>query len=412
MIHKLETIIIGGSQAGLATSYHLKQRAIEHLVLEAAPQSGYAWYSDRWDSFTLLTPNWAFLLPGAEYQGNEPDGFMARDEIVTRLVDYPQRFNLPVQYNARVTAVEPDEIGGGYFVTSQDTCWQSHNVVIATGLYQHAKIPPYSAEISPRILQLHSGQYRNPQTLPPGAVLIAGSAQSGCQIAEELYQHGRQVYLCTGTTGRVPRRYRGKDVYEWMLLVGLLDRTVDDLPSPHAKFSGNPHVSGRDGGRTLNMHQFARDGVHLLGRLLRIVDHQALLGADLKENLAKADQFEADLVKKIDQYIEQHGLDAPPEKLPELRDGYDTLEITTLDLHAAGITTIIWALGYNFDFSMVKLPVFDPIGFPIQNRGVTKYPGLTFMGLPWLYKYKSGHLLGMGEDAEYIASVISAKDHG
>lgn len=412
MNQKLETIIIGGSQAGLATSYYLKQRAREHLVLEAATQPGNAWRSDRWDSFTLLTPNWSFLLPGASYQGNDPDGFMARDEIVTRMEDYPQRFNLPVQYNTRVIAVESDDTGGGYIVTSQDTCWQAYNVVIATGLFQQAKIPPYNVGVSSQILQLHSGQYRNPQTLPPGGVLVVGSAQSGCQIAEELYQHGRQVYLCTGTTGRVPRRYRGKDVYEWMLLVGLLDRTVNELPSPQAKFAGNPHVSGRDGGRTLNLHQFARDGVHLLGRLLHIDDHMALLRADLKENLAKADQFEADLVKKIDQYIELHRLDVPSEKLPELRDGFNTPEITNLDLHASGITIIIWALGYNFDFSMVKLPVLDLFGFPVQNRGVTGYPGLTFMGLPWLHKYKSGHLFGMGEDAEYIASVISSREHG
>ena len=280
--------------------------------------------------------------------------------------------------------------------------------MIATGLYQHPKKPSFSKELSPRILQLHSGEYRNPQSLPDGAVLVVGSAQSGCQIAEELYLSGRKVYLCVGSAGRVPRRYRGKDIYEWMLLIGLLDRTVDKLPSPAARFAGNPHVSGKDGGRILNLHQFFRDGVTLLGHILNGRDNTIQLSNDLKENLAKADKFETDLVKQIDEYIEKNGLKIPPEKLPELRDGYNAEEITELDLNAAGITTIIWAMGYDFDFSLIKMPITDGFGYPIQKRGVTDYPGLYFVGLPWLYKYKSGHLLGIGEDADYIASMIAA----
>ena len=242
-----------------------------------------------------------------------------------------------------------------------------------------------------------------------GAVLVVGSAQSGCQIAEELYLSGRKVYLCVGSAGRVPRRYRGKDIYEWMLLIGLLDRTVDKLPSPAARFAGNPHVSGKDGGRTLNLHQFFRDGVILLGHIQNGRGNTIQLSNDLKENLAKADKFETDLVKQIDEYIEKNGLKIPPEKLPELRDGYNAEEITELDLNAAGITTIIWAMGYDFDFSLIKMPITDGFGYPIQKRGVTDYPGLFFVGLPWLYKYKSGHLLGIGEDADYIASMIAAR---
>ncbi|MDO8531018.1 MAG: FAD-dependent oxidoreductase [Dehalococcoidia bacterium] len=409
MGQSIETIIIGGGQAGLSTSYHLAQRGCEHIVLEQAAQAGNAWRNGRWDSFTLLTPNWSFRLPGAEYHGNAPDGFMARDDIVACFEQYVERFHLPVRYGVRVTSVVRKADGKGYLVRTEETAWEAQHVVMATGLFQQPKIPSCRTDLSARITQLDSGKYRNPQALPPGAVLVVGSAQSGCQIAEELYQNGRRVYLCVGGAGRVPRRYRGKDVYEWLHLSGFLDRTADKLPSPKAKFTGNPHVSGRDGGRALNLHQFARDGVVLLGRLQGARDNTIWLADDLKDSLAKADKFEAEVVKLTDNFIAQNGLNAPPENLPQLRDGYDADAITKLDLHSVGITTIIWAMGYVFDFSLVKLPIFDSDGYPVQKRGVTDYPGLFFIGLPWLYKQKSGLLIGVGEDADFIASAIAAR---
>jgi putative flavoprotein involved in K+ transport len=244
--------------------------------------------------------------------------------------------------------------------------------------------------------------------LPDGDVLVVGSAQSGCQIAEELYQKGRKVYLCVGSAGRVPRRYRGKDVYEWLNLSGFLDRTVDKLPSPKAKFAGNPHISGKDGGKTLNLHKFARDGVQLLGRLQSITDEKIWFAQDLKENLIKADKFEEEIVKIIDTFIIRTGITTPQEQLPVFGDGFIQKEVTEINLKSSRISTIIWANGYNFDFSLVKLPVRDGDGFPIQNRGVTAFPGLYFIGLPWLNKQKSGLLLGVGESAEYIASVIAS----
>ena len=407
MAQQIETIIVGGGQAGLATSYYLARRGREHVVLERASQAGNVWRNDRWDSFTLLTPNWSFRLAGAEYEGNAPDGFMAREEIVARFERYVEQFHLPVQYRVQVNSVEQKAETQGYLVRTEETVWEARNVVMATGLFQQPKIPPFSADLSARITQLPSGQYRNPQALPPGAVLVVGSAQSGCQIAEELYQSGRKVYLCVGSAGRVPRRYRGKDVFEWMLLSGFLDQMVDKLPSPRAKFAGNPHVTGRDGGRTLNLHQFARDGMVLLGHLQGAREGTIWLADDLKANLAKADQVAAEIVELIDSYIAQTGLHAPPENLPKLRDGYDAEEITELSLQSADITTIIWAIGYRFDFSLVKLPIFDSDGYPVQKRGVTNYPGLFFVGLPWLHKQKSGLLFGVGEDADFLASAIA-----
>jgi len=407
MTEKIETLIIGGGQGGLATSYYLQQMGRENIVLEKAAQAGNVWRKDRWDSFTLLTPNWAFCLPGAEYQGTEPDGYMLKDEIVRRFEQYVERFDLPVHTNETVTKLEKDEGGLGYLVTTEDLCYRANNVVVATGLYQQPKIPMFSQNLPPEILQLHSGAYRNSSQLPQGAVLVVGSGQSGCQIAEELYQSGRKVYLSIGKSGRVPRRYRGKDVYRWMQIVGVLDQTVDQLPSPLAKFEANPHVSGRGGGHSLNLHQFARNGVVLLGHIKGVEGQKIGFNPDRNESLAKSDDFETKLIKRIDGFIEKQALNAPLESLPAMKDGFETAETTGLDVKKAGITSIIWANGYQFDFSMVKLPIFDGNGYPIQTRGVTSFPGIYFVGLPWLYKFKSGHLVGVAEDAEYVAEAIA-----
>lgn len=407
MSEKFETIIIGGGQAGLATGYFLSQKSRDHIILEQAAQAGNAWRNDRWDSFTLVTPNWTFHLPGAEYDGSQPDGYMGREEIVARFEQYIDRCHLPVRYQAQAKAVEGKADGQGFRVEVQEAVLEAKNVVVATGLFQRPKMPSFSANLPVKITQLHSGHYRNPAVLPPGAVLVVGSAQSGCQIAEELYQSGRKVFLCVGSAGRAPRRYRGKDIFEWLYLTGFFDRTVDKLPSPKAKFAGNPHATGRDGGHTLNLHQFSRDGVTLLGRIQGATGSSIYLANDLKESLAKVDQFEAEIVKLVDNFILQKGLEVPQETLAALRDGYATEEITELDLQAVGITTIIWAMGYSFDFNYVKHPIFDSDGYPIQTRGVTELPGLYFVGLPWLTKYKSGLLVGVGEDAEFVASAIA-----
>jgi len=407
MSERVQTVIIGGGQAGLATSYWLTQHGHEHIILEQAAQAANAWRNDRWDSFTLVTPNWATRMPGAESPGADPNGYMPRDELVAYFEQYIERFQLPVRYNTRVASVEQN--GAGYVVRTDNGTLSAKNVVVATGLFQRPKIPAFNAQIDAGFTQLHSGAYRNPRSIPPGAVLVVGSAQSGCQIAEELCQNGRRVYLCTGSAPRFPRHYRGKDAYEWASLSGFLDRTPDRLPSPRARFAGNPQLSGKDGGHALNLHQFARDGVTLLGRIANAAEHTITLAPDLKENLAKSDGAEANFCKLVDGYVAQKGLDAPREELPQLRDGYNAPEIRELDLKAAGITTIVWAMGYGFDFSLVRPPTFDSDGFPVQQRGVTAYAGLYFVGMPWLYKQKSGLLIGVGEDAEHIAAHIAAR---
>ncbi len=409
MAEKVETIIIGGGQAGLATSYYLCEAGKEHLILEKGAQAAPVWQQERWDSFTLVTPNWAVRLPGAEYRGAYPDSFMPRREIATYFQRYAAEFQLPLQYNTEVLSVDQDPSGKGYRVKTRNAEYEALNVVIATGLFQKPKIPAFSSNLPERILQLPSGRYRNPQSLPAGAVLVVGSAQSGGQIAEELYQNGRTVYLCVGSAGRSPRRYRGQDIWKWLELTGFLNRTVDQLPFPKAKFVAPPHLSGAKGGHTINLHQFARDGVVLLGHLQDAADGKIMLAPDLMDNLARADKFEADQVKLIDAFIERSGITAPQETLPGLRDGYEARVISELDLQAAGITSVIWATGYTFDFGWAKPARLDADGYPVQQRGVTDCPGLYFVGLPWMSTLKSAMLMGVGEHAAYIASQLAAQ---
>ena len=405
-VEQIETVIVGGGQAGLATSYWLKQHGREHIVLEKAGQPAHAW-RQRWDSFTLVTPNWMFRLPGAEYNGHEPAGFMPRNEIIATLEHYVAGNALPVSFGADVTSVERLAGRPSYLVRTQEAVFETENVVVATGLFQRAKIPAFAAALPSDVEQLSSEQYRNPTGLPPGAVLVVGSGQSGCQIAEELRKSGRRVFLSVGTCGRAPRRYRGKDIFDWLELIRFLDRPPSALPSPKARFAANPHVSGAGGGHDLNLHQFARDGITLLGHLRGATDERIGLALDLHDSLAKVDQFEAQLLSLIDGAIDRNGIDAPVEERYALRYGYDQQQIAEVDIEAAGISSVIWAAGYRFDFGLVKLPVTDGDGFPLQQRGVTAYPGLYFVGLPYLNTQKSGLLVGVGDDAAFIAEHIA-----
>ncbi len=408
MSEKINTVVIGGGQAGLSISYYLTQQDREHVVLEKN-RIGERWRSRRWDSFTLVTPNWQMQLPGFPYDGDNPDGYLSREEIVRYLEDYAALFNPPIRLGVEATSAESNSNGDGYKIETSAGVLEALNVVVATGTFQKPSIPEYSQNISPQIVQIHSSQYQNPDALPPGAVLVVGSGQSGCQIAEELNQNGRKVYLCTSSVGRAPRRYRGKDFVEWFVKMGIADDTVDDLDSPAERFSPNPHVTGKDGGHTINLHQFVRDGVTLLGRLKNANRSEIELEDDLMDNLSAADQFASELKKGIDKFIEKAGIDAPEENHKELNDGYDCEVITELDLESEDISSIVWAVGYNFDFSWIKFPIFDEFGYPIQKRGVTEQPGLYFLGLHWLHTIKSGLFAGVGDDAAYIAEHIANK---
>jgi putative flavoprotein involved in K+ transport len=413
MPEQIEAVVIGGGQAGLAISYYLTQQGRPHVVLEQAPQIVPAWRHGRWDSFTLVTPNWTVRLPGFPYQGGDPDGFMPCADVVRHLEQYAASFQAPVRCGVQVTAVDPARSGQRYLVSTADgVTYAAATAVVATGSFQFPKPALFSGALPPEIIQLHSSHYRNPSTLPPGAVLVVGSADSGCQIAEELNESGRRVYLCVGRAGRRPRRYRGKDFMFWVVTLGRVEQTADQLPSPSARFEANPQLSGKDGGHTLNLHQFARDGVVLLGRLMGVDGHRIALAPDLQENLANADQASEDFKQGVDEFVRRTGMDVRepgPDPVDEVRSDAGRHAPAALDLKAAGITTVIWAAGYGFDYSWVHLPVCDAYGFPVQQRGVTRFPGLYFLGMNFLYNRKSGILLGVGEDAAHIAAAIAAR---
>ena len=413
MPEQIEVVVIGGGQAGLAISYYLTQQGRPHVVLEQAPQIAPAWRHGRWDSFTLVTPNWTVQLPGFPYQGSDPDGFMPRADVVRHLEQYAASFQAPVRCGVQVTAVDPARDGQGYRVsTADDATYAAATVVVATGSFQFPKPAPFRGALPPELLQLHSSHYRNPSTLPPGAVLVVGSADSGCQIAEELHESGRRVYLCVGRAMRRPRRYRGKDSMFWAVTLGRLEQTADQLPSPSARFAANPQLSGKYGGHTINPHQFARNGVTLLGRLVGVEGHCITLAPDLPENLANADQASEDFKHGVDEFVRKTGMNVPepePDPVDEVRSDAGRHAPAALDLKTAGITTVIWATGYGFDYSWVHLPVFDGYGFPVQQRGVTRFSGLYFLGMNYLYNRKSGILLGVGEDAAHIADAIAAR---
>lgn len=405
MTEHVQTIIVGAGQAGLAAGYCLAQRGREALLLEQASRPGSAWQDQRWDSFTLVTPNWSVRLPGAEYQGSQPYGFMNRAELAAHFDAYAGRIRQPLRCGVSVRSVELEY--GGYRVRAEGEEWIADNVIIATGFFQHSKIPAFAVGLPPEIVQIPAEKYRSPQALPPGAVLVVGTGQTGSQIADELYKAGRKVYLCVGSTGRLPRRYRGNDIFDWLIKIGFMSRTADTLPTYQARFMSTAHLTGKDGGRTLNLHQFYRDGVMLLGHLRGHEDGRLRLEADLMESLARTDELEANTLKQIDEYIAGSGLEAPEDSVPILRDGYSSPVMAEVNLKSAGITSVVWALGNTFDYSLVKLPVFDFAGFPI-TRHCAAHPGLYFIGMPWLTARKSGFLVGVGEDAAMIADQISS----
>lgn len=404
---RIETVVIGAGQAGLAISYHLTRAGCAHIVLEKAVLPANAWRHQRWDSFTLVTPNFQVRMPGAEYDGPEPYGFMSRAQVIEYLETYAARFQLPVRCAVEVRSVEP--LHGEYHVVTSAGAVRAANVVVATGLYQAPKIPRFGSALPPGIRQLHSMQYRNPAALPSGAILVVGTGQSGAQIAEELYQSGRKVFLSIGSAGRVPRRYRGRDINDWLTRVGLFDTKVQELKSPADKFAAHPQISGKNGGQSLNLHRFAHDGVQLLGHARGCSGGQVLIAPDLHATLGKVDQFEIDTLRMIDKYIANTGLSALADSVPQLRDGYEQPQITSLDLDAHGISCVLWATGYSFDFRFVRLPVADADGYPVQDRGVTPFAGLYFLGMPWLYSRRSGLLFGVGDDAAFLAERVAAR---
>ena len=405
-----EVIIIGAGQGGLCTSYRLSSHGIEHAVLERG-ELGDSWSKRRWDSFTLVTPNWTIRLPGAEYRGPDPDGFMRRDDFAAYLARWAEGFGCPIRTGVAATGIRPGG-NGRLRVATTDGPLEAPVVVVATGTMQAPRRPGMAELVPRRIRQLDAETYRNPLDLAPGAVLVVGSGQTGGQIADELHLSGRRVLLSAGGAGRVPRRYRGRDCVAWLAELGFFDRTPDMLDSPAQRFRAEVQASGRDGGRTISLHRFHRDGVELLGKLVAVDGETAHFADDLQRNMENADKFSRMFQDGVDAHVERQGIDAPPPTTEELdgeppQGGWSVPHRRSIDFLEENVTTIVWATGFSYDFSWIDFPVLDGMGYPVTDRGATSVPGLYFMGLNWMVTRKSGLLYGVGDDARPVAAHIA-----
>ncbi|MGH3078775.1 MAG: flavin-containing monooxygenase [Gaiellaceae bacterium] len=405
MAERVETVVVGAGQAGLATSYFLSAHGRDHVVLERG-RVGETWRSERWDGFFLNTPRWTQQLPGFEYAGDDPDGFAPLAEVIEYVEGYARSFGAPIREGVVVKALRPRD--GGYVVETSAGELEADNAVVATGAFQRPTPPAPGAESATVILQLHTSAYRRPDQLPDGAVLVVGSGQSGCQIADELLDADREVHLSVGRCPWLPRRYRGRDILHWLLVTGVLDETVNELPSPGARLGCNPPVSGNDRGHDCHPRWLERRGASLVGRVARIDGSRVSFEPGLGENLAFGNAFVADLERMIDEHVAHEGLDAPaPEELPEAPP--PPVEAAELDLAAAGVTSILWASGFRPDYSWIELPLVDGDGWAVQERGVTRHPGLYVVGLNWLHKRKSALFCGVGEDAAHVVAHLSGR---
>jgi putative flavoprotein involved in K+ transport len=399
-------VVVGAGQAGLSVSYCLKELGIGHLVLEKS-RIGSSWRSERWDTFCLVTPNWQCLLPGHPYAGDDPHGFMKKDAIVAYLDSYVASFEPPVREGVEVGSVTRGAGGGGFEVETSGGRMTADHVIVATGGYHTPRIPGAGRALSPDIVQVHSAAYRNPESLPEGEVLVVGTGQSGCQIAEDLHLAGRKVHLCVGPAPRCARRYRGRDVVEWLHLMGYYDLPYDAHPNKDTvRDRANHYVTGRDGGHDIDLRQFALEGMRLYGPLRSIRGDVLELAPGLTRNLDEADDVYRSINRSIDDFIAKRGLEAPVEA-PYSAVWHPPEEVASVDCRAAGIRSVVWSTGFTTDFGWIKLPAFDGDGQPVHQRGVTAVDGLFFIGLQWLHTWGSGRFAGVGTDARHIAARIA-----
>lgn len=412
MTERYPVVVIGGGQAGLSVSYYLTARRIRHIVLEQARIAD-AWRTKRWDSFCLVTPNWQCRLPDFPYAGPDPDGFMSKHEIVAYIEAFAASFRAPVREGVSVLKVSRTR--DGYWLETTNGRILAGQVVVAVGAYHHPLLPEGAHGIPGDILQLHSSEYTNPEALPPGAVFVGGSGQSGCQIAEDLHRAGRKVHLCLGDAPRSPRKYRGKDVVAWLDELKYYDTPIDAHPDVDmVRDKTNHYLTGRDGGREIDLRVFAAEGMQLYGFLESVTGRTLSFAPDVEARLDAADATYNGIRALIDKYIAEHGLKAPSEP-PYVPPWQPSTSPTQLNLRDAGITSIIWCFGFRPDFSFIEVPVFDQRGYPRYQRGVTQSLGLYFIGLPWLHTWGSGRFAGVAADAQYlcdqIAVVLARRDH-
>jgi putative flavoprotein involved in K+ transport len=400
---QIDTLIVGGGQAGLAMSAHLSARGLSHLVLERY-RIAERWRSERWDSLVANGPAWHDRFPILDFPDLEPHVFAPKERIADYFEQVAKQIKAPVRCGVEVTEVTPE--ADGYQVKTSQGVIKARNVVVATGPFQKPLIPAAVPEGS--IVQVHSSGYKNPAQLPQGAVLVVGAGASGSQIADELLRAGRKVYLSVGPHDRPPIRYRGKDFCWWLGVLGHWDAKTRRPGMEHVTIA----VSGAHGGRTVDFREFAARGMTLLGRVGDYRDGILQISGDLRANIEGGDRHYLATLNEADAYATAQGLDLPEE--PEARliapmPDCVIKPLRELDLAASGITSIVWATGFKSDYSWLQVDAFDDQGRPAHRRGVTETVGLYFLGLPWLASRASPFIWGVWRDAEYLAEQIAAK---
>ncbi|MCD1270014.1 MSMEG_0569 family flavin-dependent oxidoreductase [Microbacterium sp. MEC084] len=397
------TVIVGAGQAGLSVSKLLVDRGIPHVVIER-DEIAHEWRDGRWDNFTLVTPNWHCSLPDYPYDGDDPDGFMQRDEVYAWVRRYADSFDAPVIEGVTVTRVSTHPTSGFLVETTAGTV-TADSVVAAVGGYHVPVLPEWAGAVPPRILQVHSHEYRSASQLPAGDVLVVGTGQSGTQIAEDLHLEGRRVHLAAGRAPRVARFYRGRDCMTWLAEMGVYDIPVSTAGLAKRE-STNHYVTGRDGGRDIDLRAFAQEGMQLYGRAIGVDADGILFGGNLAADLDYADSVAESIKNDIDAYIAREGIEAPTEERyspvwappPDAPDRLDFAELSA----------IVWSIGFRADWSWIDLDVFDPEGHPAHTRGETSVPGFAFIGLPWMHTWGSGRFHSVARDAEHVAQGIAA----
>ncbi len=403
-VEKTEVLVVGGGQAGIAMSEHLGNAGITHLVLEKS-RIAERWRSARWDSLVANGPAWHDRFPGMTFRDSDPDAFPGKESVADYFVDYARMIDAPVRCGVEVTRVRPMEGRPGFHAQTAVGDIEAEFVVAATGPFQVPVIPPIVPE-SAGIHQLHSHAYYNPGQLPDGAVLVVGAGSSGAQIAEELLESGRRVYLSVGPHDRPPRRYRGRDFVWWLGVLGKWDAAASDPGTEHVTIA----VSGAHGGNTVDFRKLADRGMILVGRTGSFDNGTLYFDQDLAVNIANGDANYLSVLDEADAWVQRNGLDLPEE--PEARSiGPDpdcvTDPLLSLDLAAAGVNTILWATGYSQDFNWLEANAFDETGKPSHQRGVSSEPGIYFLGLPWQSRRGSSFIWGVWHDAKFIADHIS-----
>lgn len=402
-----DVVVIGAGHAGLATSYCLAERSIEHVVLErgAVAQS---WRSERWDSLTLLTPNWQSRLPGFAYQGDDPDGYMAMPELIDFIEQYARAINAPVETGVDVTSVRPNS--GDFEVVTSTGVWRCRSVVLASGACNIPAVPAVAADLPAQIASVTTHQYRNPSQLPAGKVLVVGASATGVQLADEIQRSGRGVTLAVGEHVRMPRVYRGRDIQWWLHAAGILDEGLADVDDINrARNLPSPQLLGSRARQMLDLNAMSDSGVRLIGRLMALRDGVAMFSGSLRNVCALADLKLDRLLDTIDEWAATSGQAddfEPAERFERTR--VEASPPLTLNLCQEGFAAVVWATGYRPDYSWLHMPVLDRKGRLVHDEGVLKTPGMYTLGLPFLRKRKSSFIHGTEDDARHIVTHLAS----